>query len=90
MYTDYDEKLARLIVQYSVNVKEDDLVLIQAPINAESLVREIYGETICQGGNMLLYIHLAIGSGSKNQSAIHWDILKDLKSEESKIFLMEK
>ena len=54
MYADYDEKLAKLIVQYSVNMKEDDLVLIQAPINAESLVREIYRETIHQGGNILL------------------------------------
>jgi aminopeptidase len=37
-------------------------------------------------------VHLALGSGypetgSKNQSAIHWDILKDMKSEESKILL---
>ncbi|HUU78036.1 MAG TPA: aminopeptidase [candidate division Zixibacteria bacterium] len=37
-------------------------------------------------------VHLALGfgypeSGSKNNSPIHWDILKDMKSEESKIFL---
>ena len=36
-------------------------------------------------------LHMALGrgipeTGSKNVSAIHWDILKDMKSEESKIF----
>jgi len=37
-------------------------------------------------------IHLALGSGfaqigSKNESPIHWDILKDMKSENSVIYL---
>ncbi|NHJ84062.1 MAG: aminopeptidase [Asgard group archaeon] len=37
-------------------------------------------------------IHLALGfgypdSGSKNVSSIHWDILKDMKSKDSKIYL---
>jgi aminopeptidase len=37
-------------------------------------------------------VHLAIGTGypetgSKNQSSIHWDILKDMRSEESKLLL---
>ncbi len=37
-------------------------------------------------------IHLALGTGfaeigSKNESAIHWDILKDMKSDESIIYL---
>ena len=36
-------------------------------------------------------IHLALGNGyihtgSKNKSAIHWDILKDMRSEDSKVF----
>ena len=36
-------------------------------------------------------IHLALGNGylqtgSKNVSAIHWDILKDMRSEDSKVF----
>jgi aminopeptidase len=37
-------------------------------------------------------IHLALGSGypetgSKNESAIHWDLLKDMKDPEAKIKL---
>jgi aminopeptidase len=37
-------------------------------------------------------VHLALGSGypetgSKNESSIHWDILKDMKPPESKILL---
>jgi aminopeptidase len=40
-------------------------------------------------------IHFALGSGypdtgSKNQSTIHWDILKDMKSDESVIYLDNK
>ncbi|MFX0125126.1 MAG: aminopeptidase [Candidatus Hodarchaeota archaeon] len=53
MYANFNEKLAKLIVQYSVAMKKDDLVLIQAPINAENLVREIYGETLLVGAKIL-------------------------------------
>ncbi|MHA2202480.1 MAG: aminopeptidase [Candidatus Hodarchaeales archaeon] len=53
MYANYNEKLAKLIVQYSVNAEKEDLVLIQAPINAENLVREIYKELIQVGTNIL-------------------------------------
>ena len=53
MFPNFNENLARLIVQYSVNVQKDDLVIIQAPINAENLVREIYREVINAGANIL-------------------------------------
>ena len=53
MYSNFDENLAKLIVQYSVNVKKGDLVLIQAPINAENLVRELFKEIIQVGANLL-------------------------------------
>ncbi|MFX1284271.1 MAG: aminopeptidase [Promethearchaeota archaeon] len=53
MYADYNEKLAKLIAQYAVNVQPNDLVMIQAPINAENLVREVYREVIQAGGHIL-------------------------------------
>jgi aminopeptidase len=53
MFADYSEKLAKLIVQYSVNIQPDDLVMIRAPINAEELIREVYREVIQAGGNVI-------------------------------------
>ncbi|UCG03185.1 MAG: aminopeptidase [Candidatus Heimdallarchaeota archaeon] len=53
MYSNFNENLAKLIIQYSVNVKKNDLVLIQASINAENLVREIFKESIRVGANIL-------------------------------------
>jgi len=45
------EKQARLIVNYSVEVKKGDIVLIQGPSAAEPLIREIYREIIIAGGH---------------------------------------
>lgn len=53
MYADYNEKLAKLIVEYSVNVQSNDLVMIQAPINAENLVREVFGGILRAEGHIL-------------------------------------
>ncbi|MFX1506601.1 MAG: aminopeptidase [Promethearchaeota archaeon] len=53
MYSNFNENLAKLIVQYSVNATKGDLVLIQAPINAENLVREIFREVVQIGANFL-------------------------------------
>ncbi|UCE13571.1 MAG: aminopeptidase [Candidatus Heimdallarchaeota archaeon] len=53
MYNDYSEKLANLIVQYAVHVEPDSTVMIQAPINAKELVREIYREVIQAGGHVV-------------------------------------
>ena len=53
MYADYSEKLAKLIVNYSVDVQPDDTVYIAGQINAEELVREVYREVIQAGGNVI-------------------------------------
>ncbi|MFX0184127.1 MAG: aminopeptidase [Candidatus Hodarchaeota archaeon] len=53
MYADYSEKLAKIIVQYSVKIQPDDLVMIRAPMNAEELVREVYREVIQAGGHIV-------------------------------------
>ncbi|MHA1169334.1 MAG: aminopeptidase [Candidatus Hodarchaeales archaeon] len=50
MYGDYAEKLARVIVRYSVNVQEDDLVQINGSTHSIPLIREIYREVLLAGG----------------------------------------
>jgi aminopeptidase len=42
-------KLAQLLVDYSARVKEGDLVLIEAPVLAEPLVREVYRHALRAG-----------------------------------------
>jgi aminopeptidase len=42
-------RLAQLLVGYSARVREGDLVLIEAPVLAEPLVREIYGRALEAG-----------------------------------------
>ncbi|MHA2226527.1 MAG: aminopeptidase [Candidatus Hodarchaeales archaeon] len=53
MYADYSEKLAQLIVNYSVGVQPDDTVVITSPINAEDLTREVFREVIRAGGHVV-------------------------------------
>ena len=53
MYSDFSEKLASLIVNYSIKVKPDDLVMINSPINAEPLVREVFREVVQAGGHVV-------------------------------------
>ncbi len=53
MYADYSEKIAQLIVKYSVDVQPDDTVYIASSINAEELVREVYREVIQAGGHVI-------------------------------------
>lgn len=48
------ENLAKLIVNYSVNVKKGDMVLINAPIQSEPLALEMYRETLKAGGYALM------------------------------------
>ncbi|MFQ5979076.1 MAG: aminopeptidase [Candidatus Heimdallarchaeota archaeon] len=52
------EKQAKLIVNYSVEVKKDDKVLIRGPAVAESLIREIYKEVVLAGGHPILLVDL--------------------------------
>jgi aminopeptidase len=44
------EKLAKLVVNYSVYCKKGDMVLIRAPIPAEELALEMYREVLRAGG----------------------------------------
>ncbi|MFX0064036.1 MAG: aminopeptidase [Candidatus Hermodarchaeota archaeon] len=53
MYADFSEKLAKLVVRYSVNVQPGDTVYINAPTNAEELVRDVYREVIQAGGHVI-------------------------------------
>jgi aminopeptidase len=53
MYSDYSQKLAKLIVNYSVNVQPGDKVLINTSTNAEEITREIYREVLIAGGNVV-------------------------------------
>lgn len=45
------EKLAELLVNYSVAVKEGDKVVIQSSVAAESLVKEVYSKVLQSGGH---------------------------------------
>ena len=53
MYADYSQKLAKLIVNYSVGVQPGDKVLINTSTNAEELTREVYREVLIAGGNVV-------------------------------------
>ncbi len=47
---DFDNKLAKLAVQYAVNVQKGDKVIIMAPAFAENLIQELYIEILKAGG----------------------------------------
>lgn len=53
MFSDFNEKLAKLVVKYAVGVEPNDLVNITSPANAEGLIREIYREVIKAGGHII-------------------------------------
>ncbi len=50
---DYNKKAAMLAVQYAVNVKPGDLVLIQGSEVANDLIKAVYIETLKAGGHPL-------------------------------------
>ncbi|MFX0113666.1 MAG: aminopeptidase [Candidatus Hodarchaeota archaeon] len=52
------EKQAKLIVEYSVGVKKDEMVLIQGPAVAEPLLKEIYKQALLAGGHPTLLVGL--------------------------------
>lgn len=52
MYGDLESKLAKLVVNYSLNIKPNDLVVINGNANAEKLIRELYRETIKAGAHI--------------------------------------
>ncbi|NHK30069.1 MAG: aminopeptidase [Asgard group archaeon] len=49
MYGDFESKLAKLVVNYSLNIQPKDLVVINGNANAEKLIRELYRETVKTG-----------------------------------------
>jgi len=51
---DYNKKAAMLAVQYAVNVKPGDLVMIQGSEVANDLIKAVYIETLKAGGNPLV------------------------------------
>ncbi|MHA1557864.1 MAG: aminopeptidase [Candidatus Heimdallarchaeota archaeon] len=53
MYGDFNEKLAKLVVEYAVGIEPNDLVYITSPANAEGLIREVYREAIKAGGHVI-------------------------------------
>ncbi len=58
MYADYNEKLAKLVVQYAVKVEPGDTVYIKAPTVASSLVKYVYLEVI-QAGGYITFVDLS-------------------------------
>jgi aminopeptidase len=64
MLDDFNEKLAKLVVNYSLNVKKDDKVVIQAGVDSFELAREIYTEVVKVGGHVL-DTKLAMPGGSE-------------------------
>ncbi len=48
------KKLAKLVVNYSVNCKKGDMVLIRAPVPAEELALEMYREVLRAGGHPIM------------------------------------
>ena len=53
MLDDFNEKLAKLVVHYSVKVQKDDKVTIRGGVDSADLVREIYLEVIKAGGHVI-------------------------------------
>ncbi len=53
MFSDYNEKLAKLVVNYAVNVKKGDKVVIDGSLEAADLIQAIYTEVIKAGGYIL-------------------------------------
>jgi aminopeptidase len=54
MFDDFNEKLARLVVEYAVKIEKKDKVMIRGPAHAEDLIREIYLQTVKAGGHVVL------------------------------------
>jgi aminopeptidase len=52
------EKLARVLVEYCLDVQKKDLVLIRAGLPAAPLVREVYREVLLAGGHPMTRVSL--------------------------------
>ncbi len=57
-YISYEEKLAKLLTNYSLNLKKGDIVQIKAETSAEPLIKAIYKEVIKAGAYPFLRLFL--------------------------------
>ena len=90
MYADYNDKLAKLIVQYAVKIEPDDTVFIKGPTIAEPLIKAVYSETLQAGGNVVfvdfgfngqqeLFYKYASDKQLKYVDPIKLDLIKNIK-----------
>ena len=56
------EKLAKVLVQYCLDVKKNDLVLIRGEVPAAPLITEVYRETLLAGGHPFTRVALPDGA----------------------------
>jgi aminopeptidase len=81
MISDFYEKLAKLAVNYSIEVKKGDRILIFGPAMAKELFQACYAEVVKAGGHPFYFAHiegteeLMYKYGSKNQLEYVDDIL---------------
>src|SRR5258708_21497014 len=50
------QKLAQTLVNYSVEIKPGDLVVVRGDVSALPLIREIYKQTLVTGGKCFPYL----------------------------------
>ena len=87
MITEFYEKLAKLAVNYSVEVKKGQRVLVTGPTIAEELFQALYVEVLKAGGHPLLMPkiegteELLYKYGSENQLFYYDDVLKKIDKE---------
>jgi aminopeptidase len=87
MINEFDEKLAKLAVNYSVEVKKGQRVLIIGPMLAEKLFQALYVEVLKTGGHPLLFPQiegrqeLLYKYGSEDQLFYYDQVLKKIDEE---------
>ncbi len=75
-------KLAQVLVQYSLEIKEHEKVYINGSTASESLLRELYKEVLRAGG------HPRINIGFEDQQYLFYSLAKDFQLEYSDPFLL--
>jgi aminopeptidase len=87
MINKFNDKLAKLAVNYSVEVKKGQRVLILGPMLAEKLFQALYIEVLKTGGHPLLFPQiegrqeLLYKYGSEDQLFYYDDVLKKIDKE---------
>ncbi len=75
-------KLAEILVNYSLEIKPGDQFQIRTNPLGQELALSVFEEAVRAGAHVLNTISLP---GSENESAIHWDMLCDMSQSEIKI-----